>query len=60
MNLTLPKKKHVGEKVDLQLVLPSSEGFLALPVEAEAVQTLLAWLVNRVESGAGVLLLSAI
>lgn len=29
-------------------------------VEAEAVQTLLAWLVNRVESGAGVLLLSAI
>lgn len=32
----------------------------AVPVEAEAVQTLLAWLVNRVESGAGILLLSAI
>lgn len=30
------------------------------PVEAEAVQALLAWLVNRVESGAGILLLSAI
>lgn len=29
-------------------------------VEAEAVQALLAWLVNRVESGAGILLLSAV
>lgn len=33
---------------------------LTVPVEAEAVQALLAWLVNRVESGAGILLLSAI
>lgn len=32
----------------------------ALPVEAEAVQTLFARLVDRVESGAGILLLSAI
>lgn len=30
------------------------------PVEAEAVQALLAWLVNRVESGAGILLLSTV
>ena len=31
-----------------------------IPVEAEAVEALLAWLVDRVESGAGILLLSAI
>lgn len=31
-----------------------------IPVETEAVEALLAWLVNRVESGAGILLLSAI
>lgn len=33
---------------------------VALPVEAQAVQTLFAGLVNRVESGAGILLLPAI
>lgn len=33
---------------------------LRVPVEAEAVQALLAWFVNGVESGAGILLLSAI
>jgi len=32
----------------------------SVPVEAEAVQALLAWLVNGVESGAGILLLSAV
>lgn len=31
-----------------------------VPVEAETVQALLAWLVNRIESRAGILLLSAI
>lgn len=41
-------------------ILSNSGGGGGIPVEAEAVQTLFAWLVNRVKSGAGILLLSAI
>lgn len=41
-------------------ILSNSSGGGGIPVEAEAVQTLFAWLVNRVESGAGILLLPAI
>lgn len=37
-----------------------NESWPCIPVEAEAVEALLAWLVNRVESGAGILLLSAV
>lgn len=45
---------------NIKIIIKSHHWGGGIPVEAEAVQTLFAWLVNRVESGAGILLLSAI